>query len=92
MKKPNINDLTLDQVETDRIRTATKSSSNIKITINIDKNTLLRIKNLASKNDIPYQRLLNRLLKKGLTDSDKESSRIDKLEIQLEEIKKKLAA
>lgn len=64
----------------------------IKITINVDTSTLAEIRSIASQTGVPYQRLLNRLLKESLIKKDRTSSRLDKLEKEVHRLKKTIAA
>jgi len=50
------------------------------------------VKKEASASGVPYQRLLNKLLKESLASKRATESRIDRLERELREVKKRLAA
>jgi hypothetical protein len=92
MKEPNRNKLRLDAVETRRIRELGSKSKSIKITINVDAATLTALKTEATASGVPYQRLLNKLLRNAVTGRESTEQRIDRLERELNKIKKKLAA
>jgi predicted DNA binding CopG/RHH family protein len=91
MKKPKMNELEQDAVETRRVRSAMKKSQGIKITINIDADSLAQLRKLSEQTGMPYQRLLNKYLKEGLDKSSSMESRLETLEKELERLKKKVA-
>lgn len=98
MKAPKLKDLKTDEKETQRIHQHFKKNSKVKITINIDQDTLLQIRQKSEKTGVPYQTLLNQILKKSLNNlhSDGSSasfeSRLLRLEKEILKLKKKLAA
>ena len=92
MKKPKLGDLKHDITETRKIRSAMRKPQSVKITINIDSESLVQLRELAAQSGIPYQRLLNKLVREGLGKSSLTESRLEKLEKELERLKKKLAA
>jgi len=92
MKKPKPGDLRHDMTESMKIRSAMRRPQGVKITINIDSESLDQLRELAEQSGVPYQRLLNKILKEGLGRSSSTESRLGKLEKELERLKKKLAA
>ena len=92
MREPKIKNLKVDVAETAKIRRSLKKQKSVKITINLDADSLNTLKKEASASGVPYQRLLNRLLKESLTSKRATESRIDRLERGLREVKRKLAA
>ena len=92
MREPKLGNLKVDVAETAKIRRSLKKQKSVKITINLDADSLNTLKKEASASGVPYQRLLNRLLKESLTSKRATESRIDRLERELREVKKKLAA
>jgi predicted DNA binding CopG/RHH family protein len=92
MKKINIKNLKYDAKETKRIRDEMGKQKSIKITINIDADTLKKLKSTSAKTGIPYQRLLNRTLQESLSENTKSDDRLDRMEKELKLLKKKLAA
>ena len=92
MKKPALKNLRYDNTETRKVRVGAHKPQNVKITINIDGETLIKLRDMAAQIGIPYQRLLNKLLKEGLGKTNSTESRLAKLEKELERLKKKLAA
>ena len=92
MKKPKPSDLKHDVSETRKIRSAMRKPKGVKITINIDSESLEQLRELAAQSGIPYQRLLNKLLREGLGKGSSIESRLEKLEKELERLRKKLAA
>lgn len=92
MRKPKLSDIKVDMSETKRIRSSMASQKSIKITINIDATTLSKLKSMAARTGVPYQRLLNRTLQERLSNTNTWDDRLEKLERELLQIKKKLAA
>ena len=67
----------------------------IKITINIDEDSLMKIRSLADQTGASYQILLNKILKEGLRGRASETptdQRLKRLESELKRIKRRLAA
>lgn len=91
MKQPNLSDLHMDHVGTRKIRAAAKKGF-VKITINIDRDSLALLRVMAEETGVPYQRLLNTLLKEGLRGRETIQSRVARLEHELKKVKRSLAA
>jgi hypothetical protein len=66
--------------------------ANVKITINVDADSLTRLKELSADSGVPYQRLLNSILKERLSKADTVHLRLDRIEKELARVKKTLAA
>ena len=92
MRQPRLSNLQIDRVGTEKIRAEMAKKKSIKITINIDAESLLVLKGMARETGVPYQRLLNRLLKNGLKKRDTFETRLDRLEQELKRMKRKFAA
>jgi len=92
MRKPKTSSLQIDVNETNRIRKMAREAKAIKITINIDSSTLAKLKTEAAKTGIPYQRLLNQALRQSLGEKNPADTRIEKLEKEVAQIRRKLAA
>lgn len=92
MKEPKLKSLKFDRKETGRVQRAINRKKSIKITINVDADSLAAVKQEAAVSGVPYQRLLNNLLKQSLSEKRAAESRLDRLERELKEVKKKLAA
>lgn len=93
MKKPNLKNLEVNKTKTKQIRSSMTRNKSVKITINIEAETLSKLKALAEESGVPYQRLLNRTLAEGLAaKSSSLESRISNVEKELKTIKKKIAA
>ena len=92
MKEPRLTDLEFDEKATRQIRHKMAKAKSVKITINIDKDNLdvLRIK--SADTGVPYQRLLNRYLKKALQSEAETDSRLDRLEKEVNRLKNKIVA
>ncbi len=91
MRQPRLGDLRLDRAGTRKMRAAAKQDS-IKITINIDRDSLSLLRAMAAETGVPYQRLLNVLLKEGLKGRETIQARVEHLEQELKKVKRRLAA
>jgi predicted DNA binding CopG/RHH family protein len=91
MRQPRLGDLRLDRAGTRKMRVAAKRDS-IKITINIDRDSLSLLRAMAEETGVPYQRLLNALLKEGLKGRETIQARVEHLEQELKKVKRRLAA
>lgn len=92
MKQPKISDLVMDGKGTKRIRSEAAKTKKVKITINIDHDSLEAIQALASNTGGSYQKLLNQVLRDGLKRRTDSESRLDRIERELERLKKGRAA
>lgn len=91
MKQPKMNDLIIDQKATRRMRTDMAKTKKIKITINIDQDSLDILREMSGKTGAPYQKLLNQILKEGLSRRGQSESRLERIEKELEKLKKRVA-
>jgi predicted DNA binding CopG/RHH family protein len=92
MKQPKMSDLVLDTESTKRIRSKMAKQGKVKITINIDKDSLAILRLRSGETGIPYQRLLNRILKEALQKKQTTETRLDHLERELAKLKRKRVA
>ena len=92
MKKPNLKSLKIDPLETKRVRTSVARQKSVKITINIDSSTLSQLRAMADKSGIPYQRLINRTLSNSLLTKSKSDARLERIEKDIAQLKRKIAA
>jgi len=92
MKEPRLSDVTIDEKGTTLIRRKMAGSKPIKITINIDGDTLAILRAKSAETGIPYQRLLNRILTKALQNDRESKSRLDRLEQEVARLKKRIVA
>ena len=92
MKQPKLNDLKIDVKGTRTLRKMMAKSKKIKITVNVDEDLLAELKDMAERTGAPYQSLLNRLLKEAVMSKKGEGSRLDRLEREIERLKKKISA
>ena len=92
MRKPSIRDMKVDTAGTRRIRAEMAGRGSVKITINVDADSLAKLKELSAESGVPYQRLLNSILKERLVKADTLRSRLDRIEKELARVKKTLAA
>ncbi|OGB92737.1 MAG: hypothetical protein A2Z31_10120 [candidate division NC10 bacterium RBG_16_65_8] len=82
----------VDTAGTRRIRAEMAGRGSVKITINVDADSLAKLKELSAESGVPYQRLLNSILKERLVKADTLRSRLDRIEKELARVKKTLAA
>lgn len=92
MKQPKLSDLKIDTKGTKTMRKMMAKAKKIKITVNVDEDLLAELKLMAEKTGTPYQSLLNRVLKDAVISKKNEGSRLDKLEREVERLKKKISA
>ena len=92
MRKPSIRDLKVDTAGTHRLRAEMAGRTNVKITINVDADSLAKLKALSAESGVPYQRLLNSILRDRLATAETVHSRLDRIEKELAWVKKTLAA
>ena len=93
MKPPKLKDVTIDLKGSARIRARAGKAKKIKITVNIDADVLGAIKERSEVTGVPYQSLLNRMLRTAIQESRSDNTnRLDRLERELAAIKKKLTA
>ena len=92
MRKPHIREMRVDAAGTRRIRAEVAARKSVKITINVDADSLTKLKALSAESGVPYQRLLNGILKERLVTTDTLTSRLDRVERELARVKKTLAA
>ena len=92
MRKPSIRDMKVDTAGTRRIRAEMAGRGSVKSTINVDADSLTKLSELSAESAVPYQRLLNSILKERLVKADTLRSRLDRIEKELARVKKTLAA
>ena len=63
MKQPTLNDLKLDRRGTKNLRSSLTRTKRVKITINVDEESLMLLRTIAGKTGTPYQRILNQILR-----------------------------
>jgi predicted DNA binding CopG/RHH family protein len=91
MKQPKLSDLKIDGKGTRQIREHAEKVKKVKITINVDQDSLEALRSISSKTGAPYQKILNQILKDGLQNRTAAESRLDRLEKEVERLKKKIA-
>ena len=92
MREPKLKNLRVDVAETSKIRRSLKKQKSVKITTNLDADSLETLKKAASSSGVPYQRLINKILRESLKNTRATESRIDRIERELREVKRQLAA
>lgn len=92
MRKPGMRDLKLDHAGTRAIRAEMARRGTVKITINVDTDSLGKLKELSAESGVPYQRLLNGILRDRLANANTLESRLDRIEKELARVKRQLAA
>lgn len=91
MKEPRLKDLVIDDKGTRQIRRKMAVARSVKITINIDKDSLDILRAKAAETGVPYQRLLNQILNRALQNDTQTESRLDRLEKEITRLKKIVA-
>ncbi len=92
MKKPKLSDLKIDERGTKKMRSLVAHASKIKITVNIDTDIIKQLKSLSEETSIPYQVLLNKLLKESLEKTRSQEARLRQLEETVAVLRKKVSA
>ena len=92
MKQPRLSDLKIDTKGTKAMRKMMTKSKKIKITVNVDEDLLTELRQMAEETGTPYQSLLNKVLKDAVMGKKAEGSRLDRLEREVERLKKKISA
>jgi predicted DNA binding CopG/RHH family protein len=91
LKEPRLGDLGIDDKGTQQIRRKMTAARSVKITINIDKDSLDILRAKASATGMPYQGLLNQFLNRALQNDAQTESRLDRLEKEITRLKKIVA-
>lgn len=91
MKQPKMSELRVDRKGTRRIRNEALKTRKIKITINVDHDSLEIIRKLAANTGASYQKLLNQILREGLKSRNDAESRLARIEREIERLKKRAA-
>lgn len=92
MKQPKLSDLRMDRPGTKHIRASMAQTKTIKITINLDAESLTQLRQLAGESSVPYQRLLNQVLREGLGKRETTEARLAHLEAEVSKLKRRIAA
>jgi predicted DNA binding CopG/RHH family protein len=92
MRKPGMRDLKPDHAGTRVMRAEMARRGTVKITINVDTDSLGKLKELSAVSGVPYQRLLNGILRDRLATANTLESRLDRIEKELARVKRQLAA
>lgn len=92
MKLPKFKNIKIDTSGTHTLRRKMAGVKKIKITINVDSDTLASIREISVTTGIPYQTLINRMLRDDVSKKKDETLRLNYLEKELTKIKRKLAA
>lgn len=92
MKQPKLSDLEIDTKGTKTVRNLMTKAKKIKITVNVDEDLLTELRQMADEAGTPYQSLLNKVLKDAVMGKKTEGSRLDRLEREVERLKKKISA
>ncbi|MBZ5499789.1 MAG: BrnA antitoxin family protein [Acidobacteriia bacterium] len=92
MKEPKTGDLEFDVKGTRQVRRIAARKQSVKITINIDSEALAILRAQSAKTGIPYQRLLNQVLMRALQKDAQTEGRLDRLEKELNRLKRTLVA
>lgn len=82
----------IDKAGTAKIRAALAGDKTVKVTINIDAESLRSLKRISQRTGVPYQNLLARLMKESVNGRGSTESRLDRLERELKRMKRILVA
>ena len=88
MREPKLSDLRIDEKVTKKIRDKMEKAKKIKITINLDNDLLSAVKVQAEDSGIPYQILINRLIRKAIIGQMEELNRIAKIEDEIRDLRR----
>ena len=91
MREPKMSDLKMDRKGTKRMRSRMLKKK-VKITINLDSDLISRVRKTATETGSPYQTYINYILREALSTKENQKKRLDRLEKELAQIKKRLAA
>ena len=92
MKQPSLSHLRIDRAATKKIRAALSKKKQVTITVHLDLDSLKGLKARSRATGIPYQRLLNTLLTTDVIQQESIQSRLNRLELELRKIKRRVAA
>ena len=92
MREPRLDDLTVDEAASVQLRTALAREKSVKLTIMIDTKSLHVLRKASQRTGVPYQALVSRVLKKGLTRQVNTESQLDRLEREVKRMKLILVA
>ena len=92
MRKPRINDVSVDTAGARRLRADMAGHRSVTITINVDADSLAKLKELSAESGVPYQRLIDGILKERVAKADTVHARLDRIERELARVKKSRAA
>jgi predicted DNA binding CopG/RHH family protein len=92
MREPKLDDLIVDETATARLRASLARDKAVKITVTIDTKSLHALKEASRQTGVPYQALVSRTLKHGLTRQATMESRLHHLEREVKRMKRILAA
>jgi predicted DNA binding CopG/RHH family protein len=92
MLQPKLKDIRVDKAGTDKIRLMMAGAEKIKITINLDADILATVRGLSQSSGIPYQTLINRVLREALSKREEQDDRLSRIEKELSKLKKQVGA
>jgi predicted DNA binding CopG/RHH family protein len=92
MREPRLGDLTIDEAGTAKFRASLAGQKAVKITVNVDLKSLHLLKEVSRKTGVPYQTLVSRMLKDTVQGRVTTESRLDRLERELQKMKRMLVA
>jgi predicted DNA binding CopG/RHH family protein len=94
LKQPKINEIKIDLNGTEKMRARMAKAKKIKITVNIDEDLLTALKLRSEDSGVPYQVILNKLLRSSLEKQipSEAQSRLDRLEKEVAKLKRSISA
>lgn len=90
MKQPNVNSVIIDRAGTKTLRAKLKKTKNVKITINVDADSIGAISKHRGKNWPAYYRITGRILNTKFDDNA--VARLERVERELKKLKRQIAA
>jgi hypothetical protein len=91
MRQPKLSDLVIDRRGIKRTHSEATATRGIKVTINIDLATLNTLREMTGTTGVPYQKLLNQILREGLRKHEEVESRLDRIQRELARLKKQVS-
>ena len=92
MREPRLDELMVDEAASVQLRAALTREKAVTLTIMIDTKSLHALKEASRRTGVPYQALVSRALKTGLTRRVTTESRLDRLEREVKKMKRILVA
>lgn len=92
MREPKLGQLKVDEAGTARFLAALAGRKTVKITINLDTQSLRVLKEASRQTGVPYHGLVGRVVKDAVARRVTTEARLDRLERELKKMKRILVA